>query len=65
MKKDERKHKIIGKVCPPGSKSGSTVLAINISLNGCEVQPVDHDDSTFQLSSLQHHTEMMYIKESF
>lgn len=65
MKKDQTKCKMTGKVCPPGSKSGSTVLATKVSLNGCEVHPVAHDDSTFQLSSLQHHTEITYIKQLF
>jgi len=63
IRKDQRKYKMIRKVCPPGSKSGCTVLAINISLNGCEEQPVGHDDSTFQFSSLQQHTKITYIRE--
>lgn len=65
MKKDQRTLKMTGKVCLPGSKSGSTVLAIDNSLNGCEVQPVDHDDSIFQLRSLQHHSEITYVQELF
>lgn len=29
------------------------------------MKPVDHDDLTFQLNSLQHHIEIIYVKQLF
>lgn len=29
------------------------------------MKPVDHDDLTFQLNSLQHHIEIIYVKQAF